>query len=258
MTGTGGNAGKGGRGLRNWLMRAVSVCVDALYPRRCPVCGRIPAPGDAICCPSCFLKLSFVASPVCQKCGKEIISPDAEYCQDCIRRPRTFEYGIALLNYNEAAARSIAAIKYKNKREYLDFYGGLAAERCKKQLLGMKADGLIPVPIHPSRRRKRGFNQAELLAERMGQELGMPVFSEWLVRVKKTDPQKELGPSDRLKNLSGAFLADPEKRPSGVERVILVDDIYTTGSTMEACTRALHAAGIKKVFFFVLCIGQGR
>lgn len=244
--------------MKKWLRRAASACVDALYPRRCPVCERILTPGGALCCPSCFSKLSFVTAPVCKKCGKEIISPDVEYCPDCVKRHRTFEYGIALLNYNEAAARSIAAIKYKNKREYLDFYGKLAAEFCGNQLLNMKADCLVPVPIHPSRRRKRGFNQAELLAERMGRELGMPVFPELLVRVKKTDPQKDLGPSERLRNLSGAFLAVPEKCKKRVERVILVDDIYTTGSTMEACTRALYAAGIKKVCFFVLCIGQGR
>lgn len=126
----------------------------------------------------------------------------------------------------------MAAVKYKNRREYLDFYADEAVRRLGSEFEAMRADCLIPVPVHPKRYRSRGFNQALVLA------------------------QKELGPSARLKNLEKAFTA--EKIPPGLERVILVDDIYTTGSTAEACTRALKAAGVKNVYFFAVCIGQGQ
>lgn len=230
--------------------------IDLLFPRRCPVCDGIVMPKGRLICPECVKKLSFVKDPVCKRCGKEVISADIEYCFDCVRHKRTFEYGRALVNYDEIARSSMAKIKYKNKREYLDFYGEAICARYEKQIRRMEADVLVPVPVHPSRRRERGFNQAELLARRIGERLEIPVCPQMLVRNKKTVPQKGLDPAGRLKNLEEAFLAgEPLK---GVEGVILVDDIYTTGSTIEACTRALKKAGVKNVYFLTICIGRGQ
>ena len=236
--------------------RAASLFLDALFPRRCPVCGDIVMPPGKLICPGCQGRLSFVKSPVCKKCGKEILSEYQEYCFDCTRHRRSFEYGIALLNYNEAAGASMAAVKYKNRREYLDFYADEAVRRLGSEFEAMRADCLIPVPVHPKRYRSRGFNQALVLAQKLGEKTGIPVCSDILKRSRNTEPQKELGPSARLKNLEKAFTA--EKIPPGLEPVILVDDIYTTGSTAEACTRALKAAGVKNVYFFAVCIGQGQ
>ena len=179
-----------------------------------------------------------------------------EYCYDCARHLRTFEFGMALLNYNEAAARSMAQIKYHNKREYLDFYGEAIAGRYGKRILRIHPDALIPVPVHPSKMRTRGYNQAELLAERIGRRLDVPVISDILVRSRKTEPQKDLSPQERFQNLEKAFQADHV--PEGVRKVLLVDDIYTTGSTAEACTRALKQQGIECVYFLTICIGYGK
>ncbi|WP_313187396.1 ComF family protein [Lacrimispora sp.] len=233
-----------------------SFFVDLLFPRRCPVCDEIVMPKGRLICPECVKKLSFVKNPVCKKCGKEVISPDMEYCFDCVRHKRTFEYGRALVNYDENAGSSMAKIKYKNKREYLDFYGEAICVRYGKLIRRMEADVLVPVPVHPSRKKERGFNQAEILARRIGERLGLVVCPSMLVRNKKTMPQKGLDPAGRLKNLEEAFSAG--KMIEGVEGVILVDDIYTTGSTIEACTRALKKAGIKRVYFLAICIGRGQ
>lgn len=234
--------------LNQWA----SMFLDALFPRRCPVCGKIPETNRI--CPSCLNKLSFVTSPTCKKCGKEIAEETIEYCLDCARHPHSFSYGISLLNYNEAAARSMAAVKYKNKREYLDFYAEEAVRRCGRQLLAMQVDALVPVPVHPKRRRARGFNQAEVLAEKLGEALSLPVWRNRLVRSRNTEPQKDLTPAERLKNLEQAFTAAPVTG----KKLLLVDDIYTTGSTIEACSRALKKAGAEKIYFFTLCIGQGQ
>ena len=149
------------------------AALDALYPRRCPVCGEIVTPKGRLICPSCLLRLSPVKSPVCQKCGKEVWSEEIEYCPDCVKHRRSFARGMALFNYTEEAARSMAAVKYKNKREYLDFYAEAAAEKLRQyeNREEWQFDGLVPVPVHPARKRKRGFNQAEVLAKRMGERM---------------------------------------------------------------------------------------
>ena len=228
--------------------------IDLLFPRCCPVCGDIVLPKGENICPGCISKLSFVTLPVCKKCGKELEHDVMEYCFDCSKRKKSFETGFSLLNYDETASRSMAKIKYKNKREYLDFYGEALALRFGKQISRLGVEALVPVPVHPSRKRMRGFNQAEVLAEKMSRILEIPVEREVLFRSKKTTPQKQLNPAERLHNLEQAFLADLRGRR--LNTVVLVDDIYTTGSTAEACTRVLQRAGVGKVYLVTICIGR--
>ena len=239
--------------------RIAEAVISLLFPRRCPVCERIVTPKGAYICPVCAKKLSFVKAPVCFKCGKEI-GDGREYCQDCMRHPRTFERGIALLNYNEKASRSVSRIKYGGRREYLDYYGKAMAERLGSAICRMKAQTLVPVPVHPARLRERGFNQAAELAARLGELLPLPIDDGLLIRAKKTARQKDLNPAQRLANLEQAFSVPERRKKEGKlpESVILVDDIYTTGSTIEACTRALKAAGVKRVYFVSICIGSER
>lgn len=239
--------------MKEWM-------IGLLFPRRCPVCDQIVIPKGELICPECRKQLSYVSGPVCMRCGKELLEPDGEYCMGCKKHRRTFEKGAALLNYNEVSAHSMVQIKYKNKREYLDFYGAAMVNRFQKVVRHWQADVLIPVPIHPSRRRKRGFNQAEELAKRLSLGWGIPVEKRFLIRSKRTAPQRDLDPTERLKNLEKAFCIYPgyEKNRKAPRCVILVDDIYTTGSTMEACSRVLKAAGVEKIYFVVICIGHGR
>lgn len=240
--------------IKAFLEYSRRTAADLLFPRRCPVCGGVAMPKGRLICPACLKQLSFISSPACMKCGKEIGSRDQEYCADCIRRKKSFERGFALLNYDSRAAVSMAAVKYHNKREYLDFYARAAALRFEKQFRQAGIQVIVPVPVHASRLKTRGFNQAAVLAEKLSAELGIP-WEELLIRVKKTDPQKSLGSAERLKNLRGAFEAEQEA--GKWERVLLVDDIYTTGSTAEICSRALLKTGVKQVFVFAVCIGHG-
>ena len=240
--------------IKAFLEYSRRTAADLLFPRRCPVCGGVAMPKGRLICPACLKQLSFVSSPACMKCGKEIGSREQEYCADCIRRKKSFTRGFALLNYDSRAAVSMAAVKYHNKREYLDFYARAAALRFEKQFRQAGIQVIVPVPVHASRLKTRGFNQAAVLAEKLSAELGIP-WEELLIRVKKTDPQKSLGSAERLKNLRGAFEAEQEA--GKWERVLLGHDIYTTGSTAEICSRALLKTGVKQVFVFAVCIGHG-
>ena len=161
-----GTGGKNGQNFWNG-----EQFLSLLFPRRCPVCGEIVLPRGELICPACVGKLTLVRQPVCMTCGKELESERQEYCVDCMRHPKTFRHNFALLRYDDVTRRSMAAIKYKNKREYLDFYGEAMARRFGRQLLRIRPDALVPVPVHRSRLRSRGFNQAQLLAERIGRRL---------------------------------------------------------------------------------------
>ena len=246
--------------IRSYMEEAADVLSELVFTRRCPVCDQVLPFRSGNICPGCFSRLSFTRSPVCKKCGKEVIGETTEYCDDCARRRKSFEYGIALLNYDDTAKRSMAKIKYRGRREYMDFYGEAIAKRYERRIRRMEADVLIPVPVHRQRLRERGFNQAEALAESISRHLPweLPVRTDILLRNKKTLPQKDLSAAERLKNLSQAFEADERKIASGIRRVILTDDIYTTGSTAEACSRVLLAAGAEQVYLLNVCIGHGR
>ena len=235
------------------LKPASRILTDAVFPRRCPVCGEIvPLGTPGGICAACLPKLDLVKGAVCMKCGRELSDASEKYCSDCRKRPKSFAYGCALCNYDDIMQHAVTRIKYANRREYIAPLAGLFAACCADVIRGMDADCLVPVPIHPERRRRRGFNQAELLAEALGGRLGIPVRTDILFRSRRTEPQKELSPDERIRNLLTAFSA-PEGAAAGLD-VILVDDIYTTGSTIEACTRVLQRAGAGKVYFLALCI----
>lgn len=124
----------------------------------------------------------------------------------------------------------------------------------------MGAGSNKPVPVHPARYRRRGYNQAEILARHFGKLSGLPVGTEMIARIKDTRPQKELSAGERKRNLAGAFSVGRQVRELNQipECVIIMDDIYTTGSTMEACSAVLKETGIRRIYFLCVCIGQGN
>lgn len=238
----------------------MSIC----FPRRCPVCGGIVQPEGALICPLCQKTLQYVQEPYCLHCGKPLRKPEREFCGDCMRRKlfwqaagepeKGFDRSVAVFTYRSAGA-GLLDMKYRNRREYALFYAAEAA-RIYRELICMrwKPQALLPVPIHRTRRRERGYNQAELLAERLGVLLDIPVRADLLMRVKRTLPQRELDAGERLLNLREAFALAGET--SGIETVLLVDDIYTTGSTLEAIARILKRAGVQKVYCLCMAIGE--
>ena len=113
----------------------------------------------------------------------------------------------------------------------------------------------MPVPVHPHKRKVRGYNQAQLLAEELSKKIGVPVYKDYLVRIVDTSPQKELNDKARLGNLKNAFKLN--ENAIKLKKVLLVDDIYTSGATIEACTKVLLSAGTKEVFYTSVAIGKG-
>ena len=187
------------------------------------------------------------------KCGKPLEAAEAEYCRDCSRRQHAFVRGRALLSYRGPVKLSLYRMKYGNRREYARVYGQTMAHRLGPWICQCGIGLIIPVPLHPSRKRKRGYNQAEWIAKGISDVLHIPVDTHTLYRVRRTKPQKKLNDIERKQNLQGAFSVKCALPPNAC--IFLVDDIYTTGSTVDEAARWLQAAGECKVYVAAVAIG---
>ncbi len=204
-------------------------------------------------CRECHGKMVFVCEPRCKKCGKPLNEIEKEYCGDCVRSVHFYDYGLALYHYDENIKRAIYKFKYKNYRIYSEFFGQQLAKHFEAEIRKWKPDALIPVPIHSKRKRFRGYNQSKLLADEISKNLNLPVDDDLLIRTKHTIPQKELSHILRKKNIENAFKI--ERNIVKYKCVVIVDDIYTTGSTIDECSKILKGAGIEKVYFLALSVG---
>ena len=242
--------------LSRWadgLKKAGRFGMQLLFPLRCPVCDRIAVPFGAKVCKECAGKLKLLVPPYCMKCGKKL-QEEGELCGDCRRIGHIFARGRALYEYDSVAA-SIYRLKYAGRQEYAQFYGEEMAFYLGKFIREVQPDALIPIPLHKKRFRARGYNQAALLARTLGRELDIPVAEHFLRRVKDTIPLKLLNPQERQNNLKKAFIIS--ENDVKLKTVIMVDDIYTTGSTMDEAARALREGGVERVYFVTLACGAG-
>lgn len=227
---------------------------NLLFPRRCPLCDQV-IPMDRLVCETCSGKLPYLREPLCKKCGKSLGDVRQEYCRDCIRKKHTFLAGRAVFAYEGRMKESLYRFKYSNRREYSAFYAKEAAKVRGDWIRRCGVEAIIPVPLHRKRRQKRGYNQAEVFARELGERMDLPVCANLVSRVKNTRPQKELNQAERQKNLKKAFIIN--RSIVQLNRVLLVDDIYTTGSTVDAVAQALRDAGVKEVYVLCISIGGG-
>jgi len=229
------------------------VVLQLLFPRRCPVCDGIVRPFGEMICMGCLGKMKLLTAPWCMKCGKKLLA-GGEYCTDCRRREHKFLRGRMLYEYG-GAALSVYRFKYGGRREYADWYGEQMAFFLGDFIRSVNPDCLVPVPLHRKRQAARGYNQAEVLAKALGKRLNIPVCADLVVRNKNTRPLKYENPEGRQNNLKKAFIM--AQNDVKLKRIIIVDDIYTTGSTVDALAGVLMASGIREIYFVALAGGAG-
>ena len=234
------------------LRAAGELGKQLLFPLRCPVCDDIAPFGEKIC-PECAGKLELLMQPYCMKCGKKL-QEEGELCGDCRQIRHTFIRGRALYEY-ESVRASVYRMKYSGRQEYADFFGEEMAYYLGNFIREAKPDALLPIPLHRKRYNRRGYNQAALLARILGEELGIPVEEKYLLRTKDTVPLKLLNPTERQNNLKKAF--NIVQNDVELKSVMIVDDIYTTGSTVDEAARTLRESGVERVFFVALACGAG-
>ncbi|MGN1147944.1 MAG: double zinc ribbon domain-containing protein [Lachnospiraceae bacterium] len=228
--------------------------IKLLFPQRCPVCDEPVRIRDGLICRTCKDKLIRVKDPFCLKCGKPLAAMDQEYCRDCREKSHFYCKGRALYEY-ESVAGAIYRFKYGGRQEYAVYFGAEMAKGLEDFIRRAAPDGLVPVPLSKSRFNRRGYNQAALLAREIGRRLDIPVYEHLVKRVINTVPQKGLNPSARQNNLKRAFKIT--ENDVELSTIIIVDDIYTTGSTIDAVAEVLLQAGVKKIYFVALAVGAG-
>lgn len=232
----------------------MNLIMELLFPRRCPVCDRPVRKFRAYICPKCKDELKYVSENSCLKCGKQLSDENAVYCRDCRVLSHSYDKGYTVFDY-KSIRRTIYRFKYRGRQEYADFLGQETARKLKRELKALSPDALIPIPLHPAKEKTRGYNQAVLLAQALGRETGIPVLPDFLIRVKNTVPQKELSLRDRQNNLKKAFnIAQNDVKLS---TIVIIDDIYTTGATVDAAALVCRQHGIKKIYFISLAAGRG-
>lgn len=248
----------GGPGLTEFVRRAGRTALDLVLPPLCLACAK-PVASPASLCPQCWAGLDFIARPYCERLGTPfahdlgagILSPKA------IAEPPVFGRARAVVRYEGTGRRLVHRLKYSDRLDLARAMGGLMA-RAGAELLA-DAHCLVPVPLHARRLWGRRFNQAGELAKAIAQASGVPVRHDVLIRRKATRSQVGLSAAERARNVSGAFAVPPRSRSAlAGRRVVLVDDVMTTGSTLDAASRVLKRAGAAEVDVLVFALVAER
>jgi ComF family protein len=225
----------------NWLL-------DLVYPPRCAACAEMLRTRERIdhFCQTCETTL-LPMEAVCGRCGEPWTGagPAPAECGRCLVHPPSVDHAFWSWEHGAAVRTAIAQLKYGGRTELVDpLTSGFQSQAA--ECPADRWDLIVPVPLHPRRRRKRGFNQSALLARSVGRKVGLTVSCRVLKRVRETDSQVGLTSAQRRDNMRGAF-AVRSTRPIEGRRILLVDDVVTTGATTQACARTLKQAGARSV-----------
>jgi ComF family protein len=216
--------------------------LDFALPPRCAGCGTIVADVHSFCA-DCWRQVEFLGEGGCKTCGIPLAATEFDTCAPCLARPPRIARARAAVAYDDLSRSLAIRLKYGRKV-------AVAKTMARYMLPLVKRDGderlLVPVPLHRSRLWWRGFNQAALVARELSKGLGIPSDAVALSRTRRTPPLKGMSPLQRRKTVAGAFRVRDKAAIAG-RTIVLVDDVFTTGSTADACARALTRAGATRV-----------
>ena len=227
------------------LKRLAGHALNTLLPPQCPSCNAlVEEPGTL--CGECWKRVDFLTPPMCSACGLpfefEVEGEEDVLCGACVRHRPPFARARAVMIYGDFSRKLVLAFKHGDRTDTAPGLGRWMA-RAGRDLTG-DADVIAPVPLHWTRLFQRRYNQAALLAAVLGRETGVAVVQDLLIRKRKTVPQGRLGPAERRRNLRGAFRINAKRRlEMQGKRVLLVDDVLTTGATATATAKVLLKAG---------------
>lgn len=243
--------------LRHIRKAAANRAVTLVFPKRCPGCHEILenlfTEEQKNFCPDCQKKIHLIKQPVCLRCGKQLRDETKEFCGDCRKEKREFLQGKAVYRYSGPMKEAMYRFKYSNCRAYAGSFADDTVLRYTDWIQTIQPDAIIPIPMYPGKKRRRGYNQAEVFARELSRRWQIPLNTKQLKRCRDTMPQKELDDAGRRENLKNAFIS--RENDVQLNCILLIDDIFTTGMTMNAAAKALKAAGVCKVYCLCICTG---
>jgi ComF family protein len=236
---------------------ALSACLDLLFPPVCQLCHHHRArPADGLVCPACWARVRFIRPPFCDRCGLPFAGEltTGFVCTNCHDLTFHFAWARSAVHAKSVTLEAIHRFKYSGARWFEFFLADLLVREAAAPLRAEKWDYLVPVPLHPVKLREREFNQAERLASHLSRATGIPLNLDLLVRVHATATQTLLTRAERAANMKRAFAVPPGVPVKG-RRIVLVDDVFTTGATTNAGAAALRAAGAAAVGVWTVARG---
>jgi ComF family protein len=234
------------------LREAAGGMVALAFPDDCRVCGRpLEDPSRVPVCAVCLASFRVIRAPLCGTCGRPMVAgahfgAGGPVCRLCRVETYSFECARSYAIYEDALLRTITLLKHEAMRPLAGWFGDRLAEVVRATPRILSSDVVVPVPLHPVRQRERGFNQAELLARAVARRLGLPLELRAVERRKPRPPKRKLSRHERWQAARGAYATVTGSQFDN-RRVLLVDDVFTTGATLDACARALRSAGAKHV-----------
>lgn len=237
-----------------------SAVINLLYPVFCQVCGKKSDSHDKNLCEECSKKIKRRLPPFCIKCGRQLPGEPGlqDTCNDCKKNPVYFDRAHSVFDYDNILKRLVHDIKYKKITSSVKELVDMVSDSMDMYDLGRKPDIVSCIPMHRFRLLKREINPSHILAKEVARKRGFYYSAKLLIKIKNTPPQSKLSRSSRIKNLKESFSVPKDKKAyvKG-KNILLVDDLFTTGSTVNECARVLKEAGSNRVEVISLARGDG-
>jgi ComF family protein len=239
------------------VLERIDCSLAFFYPETCQICQiRRATAKDGFVCPDCWSQVRFIKPPFCERCGLpypgDFTTPFE--CANCREMNLHFNFARSAVVAHNVVREAIHRYKYQRALWFEPFLADLFLREALPALRGQNWDFIVPVPLYPVKQREREFNQAERLAARLSAAAEIPLNTRLLRRIRPTASQTQLTRRERAENMRGAFAIQPGAQLDG-ERIVLVDDVLTTGATTSACARVLRAAGAGDVCVWTIARG---
>lgn len=239
------------------IKEIASSFLDLIYPPVCAGCGNEWRGDETPICRECLHEIRFFSPPICPRCGapgQQPICTETKRCRRCPEGTLFFDRARSVFSYKDPRVKNlIQALKFDRQTRLAAPLSRLLSRGYDLFYSGEPFDAIVPVPLHKSRLREREFNQAALLCQTLQTKTGVPIREDLVFRVRRTPPQYTLDPQKRRKNLARAFVAADETRVQGL-RILLVDDVMTTGATINAVSAALRSSGSRSICALTLAM----
>jgi ComF family protein len=238
--------------VRGWLAEASDAIVSVFFPAGCRICERLLTSASRVpVCGECLASFELLPKLICEICGLPLAfaRPDDEHpllCRACHDKTYAFDRARSYAVYEGAVVRAILMLKFEQIEPLGEWFAERLAGLIRANGEKMAADVVVPVPLHRQRERERGYNQAALISKPLAKKLQLPHKAVLLMRTRARPDKQVLSLEERWESVRGAFATRPGSQVDN-QRVLLVDDVLTTGATLDACTRALRDAGAKSV-----------